>query len=167
MGLFGDFEPPENRGVSCTYRLTKNKSVQQKPTDTFRWQCSGVNRHELPRFAQTLHNGGVFNGQQLLTQESVDAMTRNQLPSNALPLAVGGVKMPGMAFGLGQSVDVSSRKMGRVPLRGEYGWDGMASTSFWSTPEDDITVVALTRLLPFSPQLKMAVRPLVFQAVVE
>ena len=95
------------------------------------------------RFAQMLRNGGVYNGQQLLTQKSVDAMTRNQLPTNAVPIAVGGVKMPGMAFGLGLSVDVSSRKMGRVPLRGEYGWDGMASTSFWSTPEDDITVVGI------------------------
>ena len=119
------------------------------------------------RFAQMLRNGGVYNGQQLLTQTSVDAMTRNQLPTNAVPIAVGGVKMPGMAFGLGLSVDVSGRKMGRVPLRGEYGWDGMASTSFWSTPEDDITVVVLTQLLPFSPQLEMAVRPLVYQAVVE
>jgi CubicO group peptidase (beta-lactamase class C family) len=64
-------------------------------------------------------------------------------------------------------VYVGNAKMGSVPLRGEYGWDGMASTSFWSSPESDITVVLLTQLFPYSPQLEIAVRPLVYEAVID
>ena len=117
------------------------------------------------RFAQMLRNGGVYNGKRILTTESVQEMTRNQLPPNAIPISAANNKMPGMAFGLGVSVDVGRKKMGRVSLRGEYGWDGMASTSFWSSPETNMTVVLLTQLYPYSPQLEMAVRPLVYQAV--
>lgn len=117
------------------------------------------------RFTQMLRNGGVYSGKRILTTASVQEMTRNQLPPNAIPISVANNKMPGMAFGLGVSVDVGRKKMGRVSLRGEYGWDGMASTSFWSSPETNITVVLLTQLYPYSPQLEMAVRPLVYQAV--
>ena len=119
------------------------------------------------RFAQMLRNKGVYDGRRLLKATSVSQMTRNQLPADAIPISVGGSQMPGMAFGLGLSVYVGNVKMGRVSLRGEYGWDGMASTSFWSSPESDITVVLLTQRFPYSPQLEMAVRPLVYEAVID
>ena len=119
------------------------------------------------RFAQMLRNEGVYDGKRLLKAKSVSEMTRNQLPADAIPISVGGSQMPGMSFGLGLSVYVGNAKMGSVPLAGEYGWDGMASTSFWSSPESDITVVLLTQRFPYSPVLEMAVRPLVYQAVVD
>ena len=119
------------------------------------------------RFAQMLRNKGVYEGKRLLQDTSVSQMTRNQLPADAIPISVSGSRMPGIAFGLGLSVYVGNAKMGSVPLRGEYGWDGMASTSFWSSPESDITVVLLTQLFPYSPQLEIAVRPLVYEAVID
>ena len=94
-------------------------------------------------------------------------MTENQLPANAVPISIDGNTLPDVAFGLGVSVYVGSKKMGSVPLLGEYGWDGMATTSFWSSPASDTTVVLLTQVLPYSPTLSMTIRPLVYDAITE
>ena len=119
------------------------------------------------QFSQMMMNGGEFSGTRILTPESVAQMTRNQLPSKAIPIGVGGSKMPGVGFGLGFSVVVREQRRASVPLLGEYGWDGMASTHYWSSPASGLSVVVLTQVMPFSPQLEMAVRPLVYDAVVK
>ena len=75
--------------------------------------------------------------------------------------------MPGMAVGLGPSVYVGNVYMGRVSLRGEYGWDGMASTSFCLSPDSNIPVILITQRFPCSPHLELAVRPLVYEAGID
>ena len=119
------------------------------------------------RFTQMLRNGGTFQGTRLLSASSVKEMTENQLPENAVPISIDGNTLPDVAFGLGVSVYVGSKKMGSVPLLGEYGWDGMATTSFWSSPASDTTVVLLTQVIPYSPTLSMTIRPLVYDAITE
>ena len=48
---------------------------------------------------------------------------------------------------------------------GEYGWGGAASTHFWISPRDDLAVVVLSQRSPFSSQLSVAVKPLVYDAI--
>jgi CubicO group peptidase (beta-lactamase class C family) len=110
------------------------------------------------RFCQMLLNEGELNGIRLLETETVEAMTRNQLPPNVFWAGNNG-------FGLGFSVQLKAAPSGRAHV-GEYGWGGAASTHFWISPEDDLAVVALSQYMPFSGQLQDAVKPLVYNALI-
>jgi CubicO group peptidase (beta-lactamase class C family) len=108
------------------------------------------------RFCQMLMGRGELFGTRVLKAETVDSMTKNQLPE--------GVHWGGSnGFGLGFSVQL--RDDGDKAHAGEYGWGGAASTHFWLSPKNDLVVVALSQLMPFSSQLQNAVKPLVYQAV--
>ncbi len=110
------------------------------------------------RFCQMLLNRGELSGKRLLKAETVDRMTRNQLPD--------GVFWGGRnGFGLGFSVQL--RNWGSRGHAGEYGWGGAASTHFWISPKDDLAVVALSQRMPFTAQLQNAVKPLVYEAIVK
>jgi len=108
------------------------------------------------RFCQMLLNKGQLDGKRLLRPETVDMMTSDQLPE-------GVTRGPGEGFGLGFSVRTTD---GKRP-RGEYGWGGMASTHFWISPKDELIVVALSQHIPYSSQLEDAVKPRVYEAIVD
>ena len=111
------------------------------------------------RFCQMLLNKGELDGVRLLKAETVEMMTKNQLPP--------GVYWGGRnGFGLGFSVQLKVGRGGKARV-GEYGWGGAASTHFWISPKDDLAVVALSQLMPFSGQLQNAVKPLVYDAIIE
>lgn len=116
------------------------------------------------RFCQMLSNKGELDGQRLMRDESVEAMTKNQLPAGAYPINLGG-KRDGVGFGLGFSVVVEKTDYSKRSHVGEYGWGGAASTHFWISPKDDLAVVVLTQLMPFSFQMERAVKPLVYDAI--
>jgi len=118
------------------------------------------------RFAQMLLNGGQLDGQRILQAETVRAMTTSQLPEQAYPIQMGGLPILGMDFGLGLSV-VREPIMDPAAHSGEFGWDGMASTHFYASPNDELAVVVLGQLLPYSPQLETAVKPLLYEAISE
>jgi CubicO group peptidase (beta-lactamase class C family) len=111
------------------------------------------------RFCQMLLNKGELDGVRLLTPETVEMMTKNQLPPN---VDWGG----GNGFGLGFSVQLKPGRAGKARV-GEYGWGGAASTHFWISPKDDLAVVALSQYMPFSGQLQDAVKPLIYDAIIE
>ena len=110
------------------------------------------------RFCQMLLNKGELFGTRLLKAQTVELMTKNQLPEK---VHWGGRN----GFGLGFSVQLQNR--GSNAHAGEYGWGGEASTHFWISPKDDLVVVALSQLMPFSSQLQSAVKPLVYEAMVK
>lgn len=118
------------------------------------------------RFCQMLLNQGELDGVQLLQPESVEAMTRNQLPESAYPLTLGGSR-PGVGFGLGFSVVVEETPYTESSAVGEYGWGGAASTHFWISPEDELAVVALSQYMPYSSQLEDRIKPLVYESVMK
>jgi len=108
------------------------------------------------RFCQMLICRGELFGTRILKAETVERMTKNQLPE--------GVHWGGNnGFGLGFSVQL--RDSDSTARAGEYGWGGAASTHFWISPKDDLAVVALSQLMPFSSQLQNALKPLVYEAM--
>ena len=107
------------------------------------------------QFCRVLANKGELDGKRLLRTETVEMMTRNQLPES--------VSWMGQGFGLGFSVWLTENKYGA----GEYGWGGAASTHFWIHPKHELIVIALLQLMPYSNQLADAVRPRVYEAIVE
>ena len=119
---------------------------------------------DYARFCQMLLNQGTFDGTRLLKATTVAEMTKNQLPPQAYPMGII-IPRPGIGFGLGFSVVVESVDTNLPRRIGEYGWSGMASTHFWISPKDDLAVVVLSQLLPYTPQLEMAIRPLIYAAI--
>lgn len=119
------------------------------------------------RFCQMLINEGTLNGKRLLKQETVQMMTRNQLPDAAVPIAFGPVKLDGVGFGLGVSVRVGKSIFEPAGAIGEYGWGGAASTHFWISPKDELIVIALQQFMPYSSLLEQTIKPLVYEAIIE
>lgn len=118
------------------------------------------------RFCQMLAAGGELNGRRLLGAKTVHAMTTNQLPTELLPISLGPLPIPGVGFGLGFSVQMQPGIFTAAHV-GEYGWSGIASTSFWISPKDDLVVVVLQQYMPFSTVLDQAVKPLVYEAIAD
>ncbi|MFM8580764.1 MAG: serine hydrolase domain-containing protein, partial [Planctomycetaceae bacterium] len=120
---------------------------------------------DYARFCQMLLAGGRWGERRVLRGETVAHMTANQLVGSAYPVKVTATPWAGVGYGLGVSVvcERLSADSG-VPV-GEYGWSGSASTHFWSSPHDDLFVIVMAQVIPFTLQLEWALKPLVYQAV--
>lgn len=122
---------------------------------------------DYARFCQMLLAGGRWGERRVLRGETVAHMTANQLVGSAYPVKVTATPWAGVGYGLGVSVvcERLSADSG-VPV-GEYGWSGSASTHFWSSPHDDLFVIVMAQVIPFTLQLEWALKPLVYQALRE
>ena len=125
------------------------------------------------RFAEMLRGGGQLDGVRLLSPRTVAYMTRNQLPGGAdleqfgRPLFAE-TTFDGVGFGLGVSVVTDPAKGKVLTSAGEYGWGGAFSTFFFVAPEEDLTVLLFTQLLPSSTHpIRSQLKQLVYQSVVD
>ncbi len=125
------------------------------------------------RFTQMLLRGGQLDGERLLSNRTVDYMTRNHLPggTDLETLAMGSFSEAanaGKGFGLGFSVDEDPAAAKVLSSKGEFGWGGAASTAFWVAPREELTVLFLTQLLPSSTHpIRSQLHQLVYQALVD
>jgi CubicO group peptidase (beta-lactamase class C family) len=125
------------------------------------------------RFAEMLRSRGSLEGVRLLSPRTVDYMTTNQLPGGADLEAFGRplfaeTTFDGVGFGLGVSVVMDPAAGKVLTSAGEYGWGGAFSTAFWVAPEEDLTVLFFTQLLPSSTHpIRSQLKQLVYQALVD
>lgn len=117
------------------------------------------------RFCLMLLNKGRFAGKRLLKTQTVELMTQNQLPEEAMTIGMGSAGRTGVGFGLGFSVRVETGNAESASRVGEYGWGGMASTHFWISPSDEIAVVVLTQYIPYSDRAERIIKPIVYEAI--
>jgi CubicO group peptidase (beta-lactamase class C family) len=110
------------------------------------------------KFCSMLKNKGIYNGNMILKETSVIEMTKNQLKE-------GDFVHKGIGFGLGFSVQLE--EWGNYGHIGDYGWSGAASTHFYISPTKDLIVIILSQIQPFSNQLQLGLKPLIFKAVDE
>jgi CubicO group peptidase (beta-lactamase class C family) len=125
------------------------------------------------RFAEMLRRGGELDGNRLLSPRTVSYMTRNQLPGGAdlerfgRPLFAE-TTFDGVGFGLGFSVVIDPAAGKVLTSLGELGWGGAFSTAFWVAPEEQLTVMFFTQLLPSSTHpIRSQLKQLVYQAIVD
>jgi CubicO group peptidase (beta-lactamase class C family) len=125
------------------------------------------------RFADMLRGRGALEGARLLSPRMVDYMTTNQLPGGAdlekfgRPLFAE-TTFDGVGFGLGVSVVVDPAAGKVLTSAGEYGWGGAFSTAFWVAPNEDLTVLFFTQLLPSSTHpIRSQLKQLAYQALVD
>ncbi|HEU5034903.1 MAG TPA: serine hydrolase domain-containing protein [Mycobacteriales bacterium] len=126
---------------------------------------------DYTRFTWMLLRGGELAGTRLLSPRTVRFMTRNHLPGGADLQAFGRplfaeTRYDGVGFGLGFATVLDPVAAKTAGNAGEFNWGGLASTSFWVDPVDDVTVVFMTQLMPSSSYpLRPQLRQLVYQAV--
>ena len=117
------------------------------------------------RFLQMLLGKGQYGGTRLLSEESVKLMTTNQLPDEFPPIGFPGQPRAGFSFSLGLSVCKEPSSWDPAAKVGEYGWGGSASTHYWVSPKDEVTVILLQQTTPFSFLLELSLKPLIYSAL--
>jgi CubicO group peptidase (beta-lactamase class C family) len=124
------------------------------------------------RFTQMLLGHGELDGARILGARTVSYMTRNHLPGGA-ELAqfgnpIGEQSEAGIGFGLGFSIVTDPAALKVTSNVGEFGWGGAASTLFWVDPQEELTVLFFTQLLPSTTYpIRRQLRQLVYSAIVD
>ncbi|MDM0112045.1 serine hydrolase domain-containing protein [Variovorax sp. J22R133] len=99
-------------------------------------------------FSRMMLDKGMHKGVRLLSEASVEAMTRDQLT----PVQRQGTEIffgDHSSWGLGMGVNIRQSLPWTVP--GRFGWDGGFDTSAWSDPANDFIGILLTQRLMDSP----------------
>lgn len=129
------------------------------------------------RFARMLLNKGELDGVRLLSPKSVALMTANHLPDGAEIAALSpsadafnesGYR--GIGFGLGVAVTLDPARVGIPGTAGEFTWGGMASTTFFVDPREDMAVVFMTQVIADTARrvrLRRDLRTLIYGAMTE
>jgi CubicO group peptidase (beta-lactamase class C family) len=123
------------------------------------------------RFTEMLRRKGELNGVRLLGRKTIEYMTTNQLPGDLADMGqptFNETSYEGIGFGLGFSVMLDPAKARVLGTPGEYAWGGYAGTAFWIDPQEDMTVIFLTQLIPSSAYpIRRELKVLTYQALVD
>jgi CubicO group peptidase (beta-lactamase class C family) len=105
------------------------------------------NIDDYSKFAEMLLNGGVLNGVRILSEASVDVMSRNHLSEEILSdgAAFG---LNGIGFGLTVGNVIDPGVAGTYSAKGEFFWGGAASTIFWVDRKNNVTATMMTQYMP-------------------
>ena len=113
------------------------------------------------QFAQMLLNGGELEGTRILGPETIELMTRDHLGEIPIWGDVGSY-----GFGLGFMVYPDRGDSGSILSPGSFGWGGMAHTTFWVDPEEELIGIFLIQILPRAPMAyRDLFKPVVYQAI--
>jgi CubicO group peptidase (beta-lactamase class C family) len=120
-----------------------------------------------------LLRGGELDGVRLVSNRTLDLMTRNHLPGDVdleefATDSFSEIDYAGIGFGLGFSVVLDAAKNKSLVSEGTFAWGGAASTAFWVDPAEDLTVGFYTQLLPSGTYpIRRDLQQLVYQALVD
>lgn len=113
---------------------------------------------DYARFLHLMRNYGTFEGVRLVSRKTVAWMTADHL--GAIP-ANGDMLLPGHGFGLGFAVRTHTGLAPQAGSVGAYFWTGIAGTSFFVDPAEDLFAMLLTQ----APGQRMFFRNLFRQLV--
>jgi len=95
---------------------------------------------DYARFLQMLLNGGTLDGARLLSRKTVELMTADHLGSMT---GAPDLLLPGYGFGLGVAVRLHAGIASTPGSIGEYFWGGLAGTTFWVDPKEQLFAILL------------------------
>jgi CubicO group peptidase (beta-lactamase class C family) len=119
---------------------------------------------DYARFSQMLLNGGVLDGQRLLSRKTLEFMTADHL--NGLP-GTFDLLVPGYGFGLGFTVRLYTGVATTPGNIGQYSWGGLAGTTFWVDPKDELYVVMMIQAPHSRVHMRALLRDMVYAAIEE
>ena len=121
------------------------------PTDPKTWPSGGggliSTAGDYLLFAQMLANGGSLNHHQYLSPITVELMTHNQVPADAM-YKFWGDSSVGLGYGLGVGVEIDAAHAPQAALEGDYEWGGVFDTHWLVSPKSGIVAVLLTQVAP-------------------
>lgn len=143
--------PPTNRVAKPLAKdpLTGKPQDIQLLSKAAKWDCGGscawATVGDYLRFAQMLNNGGVIDGQRVLSPKTVTFMTSDHL-GTAIKNQVAGIEghREGYGFGLSVAVRLVDGVAATIGTPGDYTWNGANGTLFWNDPAEKLTVVVGT-----------------------
>jgi CubicO group peptidase (beta-lactamase class C family) len=118
---------------AAVYQLLQ---VRYKPKYLAGGQGLVSTARDYVRFAQMLLNGGELEGVRVLSKQSLEEMTRNQLGTIKGPFAPYG-------FGLGFAVRLTDEGGSSPGRAGEYNWSGYGGTAFWVDPKEGLIAILM------------------------
>ncbi len=117
------------------------------------------------RFMQMILGKGVFDGNRILSEESVRSMSTNQIGGIRAGKMESFVPMLANTFdafpdmqsewGLGFLINPKDGRNGRAA--GSLAWAGIANCYYWIDPANDIAGLALMQFLPFGDERALGV----------
>jgi len=129
------------------------------------------------RFCRMLLARGTLDGVRLLSPKTVALMTANHLPGGAeiadlspAADAFNETGYRGIGFGLGVAVTLDPVRAGIPGTAGEFSWGGMASTTFFVDPAEDMIFLFMTQVITDTTRrvrLRRTLRTLVYGAMAE
>jgi CubicO group peptidase (beta-lactamase class C family) len=128
---------------------------------------------DYARFCRMLTGRGTYEGERIVGSRTLAFMTENHLPEGrdlAEMHSEGATesRREGVGFGLGFAVLLEAPKAGVVGAPGEYYWGGAASTAFFVSPRDDLSVVFMTQLQPSSTYpIRREIRSIVYGSLID
>ncbi len=122
------------------------------------------------RFTEMLRAGGALDGVRVLGERTIALMGANHLKDGKTlnEMAIGlfsEATTIGAGFGLGLASTIDPVAAGSLAGADRY-WGGAASTYFWFDPEDELSVVFMTQLLPSTAyDIRRQLKNLVYAAI--
>src|SRR5690606_19564107 len=135
--LYGHAGPQRTLEVAASRPYT--------PDETFFSGGGGLvsTARDYARFAQMLLNGGELDGARILSPSTVALMSTDHLHDDGASFLA-----DGWGFGLGFTVKNQPAHDGLPDSVGTYYWFGVAGTSFWIDPAQDLIGVFMIQINP-------------------
>jgi len=124
--------------------------------------------HDYARLLQCLLNKGELDGVRLLSPHTVAFMTTDHL--GAIPINPGWSREllpPGHGFGLGFAVRTQAGVASVPGSIGSYFWGGLAGTTFWVDPAQDLFAILMLQAPNQREHYRMLFANLVYAALLD
>lgn len=160
-----DLKPVDRGRLVSLFQRINGELVGEQEPETYEPKVFGdygllTTGDDYIRFLQMLLNMGQFGNARLLTNQSVNELTRNQIGSLKVQKQPGAIPELSNSFPLGAGTDTFSLgfqlkdgKEENARSSGSYSWAGLRNTHFWADPQQGIAAVLLMQVLPFYDDL--------------
>ena len=153
------YEPTEDGGI----QVLENAPVSSGPLSFYHSGGAGLQSTaaDYLRFCQMMLNEGELDGARLLGRKTVELIRMNHISEDWQPLW-----RTGSGFGLGFAVVTNVAETHSLGSVGTYSWGGLASTTFWIDPVEELIGILMTQLIgdaPFHPQFRV----LTYQSIID
>ena len=126
------------------FNLTLIENPRSNPVD---WTpgSSGLisNAEDYIKFALMLWNEGEYNGQRIVSPDSIALMRQPHIQSGVLSTQV-----DGMGFGFGVGVVMDSEKTILMDRTEDFFWSGFYGTNFFVSPQSGLVAVIMSQNQP-------------------
>ena len=117
------------------------------------------------RFCQMLANGGSLDGTRILSRKMLEFATSDHLTSDMGIDQNLGLLPPGHGFGLGFAVRRATGMASFPGSVGAYHWSGIAGTTFWIDPKEDLWAVLMLQAPAQREYYRLLFRNIVYAAL--